>query len=61
MKPTVYSKATGKGIQSFYVNVDGKEYYLFSQDHRVSVKAVFQNPVQIDKIFNYSGTQKTMR
>lgn len=31
MKPQIYCKATAKGEHSFYLLVEGQEYYLFRQ------------------------------
>jgi hypothetical protein len=41
MKKTIYCKTVAKGMQAFYVEVDGKSYYLFNQKYRVGVRNYF--------------------
>lgn len=55
MKSKVFCRTVAKGEQAFYVTVDGKEYYLFRQNYKVSNKLFFQNGVSIDCINNYNG------
>ena len=54
MKAKVFCKTVDKGVQAFYVKVDGKDYFLFRQDFRKSVKEFFQFGVNVNVINNYS-------
>ncbi len=55
MKTKVYCKTVARGQQAFYLVVDNKEYYLFSQDYRVSVKNYFMSGISIRETGNYSN------
>ena len=58
----IYSKITSKGMQSLYLNVDGKEYYLFTQSYRRSVKNFYSSPVSVDRGIDFShSTGKSIR
>lgn len=59
MQAKIFCRTVAKGKQSFYVTVEGKRYYLFTQDYRVSNKEFFQNGVCISEINNYSGVHST--
>ena len=39
--------------------VDNKEYYLFSQDYRVSVKEYFMSGISIRETTNFANTHST--
>ena len=54
MKTKIYCKEENWGNLTFYVSVDGKEYFLFEQDFKKSVKDYFKRGVSIDGINNYS-------
>ena len=55
MQTKIICKVTEKGVQSFYVNVDGKEYFLFNQKYRSSVKKHFWKGLTINEINDYSN------
>ena len=55
MKTKIYCKTVARGQQAFYLVVDNKEYYLFSQDYRVSVKNYFMSGISIRETGNYSN------
>lgn len=55
----VFCMTTSKGIQSFYVNVNNRDYFLFTQSYRVSVKEHFRAGISIDECMNYATTQST--
>ena len=55
MKTKIYCKTVAKGQQAFYLVADNKEYYLFSQDYRSSVKAYFVAGISIRETGNYSN------
>ena len=55
MKPKIYCRTVAKGRQAFYVNVNGKDYFLFEQDYRVSNKEFFRHGVTVQGISNYSN------
>ena len=56
-KSSIYCKTTSKGIQSFYVRVQGQTYFLFSQNYRRGVGDYFGNSVSIDKALQHSGAK----
>lgn len=53
----VFCKTTSKGIQSFYLTAENKDYFLFSQEYRVSVKEHFKCGLSINECLNYSLTK----
>ena len=55
MKNSILCKTTSKGQQSLYLQADGKEYYLFSQNYRSSVKDYYQTYVILDRALDYSA------
>ena len=57
MKPNIFCKTTDKGIQSFYVKVQGETHFLFSQDYRRGVKEYFGNPISVDKALRFAGAR----
>ncbi len=59
MKAKVKCRTVEKGKQTFFVNVNGKEYFLFQQDFRKSVKEFFQNGVNVNAINDYSSAHST--
>lgn len=59
MQAKIFCRTVTKGKQSFYVTVEGKRYYLFTQDYRVSNKEFFQNGVCISEINNFGGVHST--
>ncbi len=59
MQAKVYCKTVAKGRQAFYVNANGKEYFLFEQDFRASNKEFFRNGVGVHAINNYSSVHST--
>lgn len=59
MQAKIYCRTVAKGKQSFYVTVNGKRYFLFMQDYRVSNKAFFQNGVCISELNNYGNVHST--
>ncbi len=52
MNKKIYCKTTAKGIQSFYVKIGAKSYFLFQQKYYVGVKDFFSNGKQIDDLAN---------
>ena len=59
MQAKIFCRTVAKGKQSFYMTVNGQNYFLFTQDYRVSNKEYFQNGVSISEINNYSGVRST--
>ena len=57
MKGIILCRTTAKEMQSLYFKADGKEYYLFSQDFRRSVKAYYQAGVTVDRALDYSASE----
>ena len=58
MKTIIYCEPTQKGVHSFYLVVDGEEYYLFSQNYRKGVQEYFSKGVSLDDSTNYSKARK---
>ena len=58
MKTRIYCKNPRKGVHSFYVEVDGKEYFLFNQRFHLGVENAFRNGVRLDGIFNYEKASR---
>ena len=54
MKSTVYCIPTDKGIHTFYLVVDGKEYYLFRQNYRKGVNSFFRDGVTLDRALDFT-------
>lgn len=55
MKAKIYCRTIEKGRQAFYLIADKKEYYLFTQNYRVSVKKYFAKGVGIYAISDYKA------
>ena len=56
MKTMIYCEPTQKGVHSFYLILDGQEYYLFSQNYRKGVHDYFSKGVSLNESMNYSKT-----
>lgn len=56
MKTTIYCRVTEQGIHSFYMKVDGKRYYLFTQNYRKGVQDYFSGGVSVDQAMDFSKT-----
>ena len=54
MKAKVFCKTVAKGRQAFYVNANGKEYFLFEQDFRASNKKFFRKGYYLTDKVDYS-------
>ncbi len=52
MNKTIYCKTTAKGIQSFYIEIGAKRYYLFSQRYYVGVRNFFVGGRQLNELSN---------
>lgn len=66
MKQSIVCKTTNRGEQSLYLKANGKEYFLFSQAYRKSVKSFFGNETTVDRALDYTlnngaATRKTMQ
>lgn len=57
MKTKVLCRTTAKDEQTFYVSVDGKEYFLFNQAYKKSVKDHFGQGITINQINDYSNVR----
>ena len=57
MQAKITCRTTAKDTQTFYVNVNGKEYFLFNQEYRKSVKEHFWNGITINQINDYSNVK----
>ena len=56
MSNFIYSKTVQKGIQSFYLVSQGKEYFLFSQRYYKGVKRYFHNQVHLSEALDFSNS-----
>ena len=56
MKAMIYCEPTERGIHSFYLVTEGREYFLFNQNYRKGVQEYFNRGVSIDQAMNYSKT-----
>ena len=59
MQAKIFCKTIAKGKQSFYVTVNEKRYFLFTQDYRISNKEFFQNGVGISEKNKYANVHST--
>ena len=57
MQAKITCRTTAKDTQTFYVNINGKEYFLFNQEYRKSVKEHFWNGITINQINDYSNVK----
>ena len=54
MQAKVYCKTVAKGRQAFYINANGKEYFLFEQDFRASNKEFFKKGYYLTDRVDYT-------
>lgn len=54
MNATVFSKITAPREQSLYLKVNGREFYLFSQNYRRAVKEYYSTPITLERALDYS-------
>ncbi len=54
MKIKIYCKQLRYGTHTFYLQMGGKEYYLFSQSYRKGVEDYFGRGVTVKESRNYS-------
>lgn len=57
MSNFIYSKTEQKGIQSFYLVSQGKEYFLFSQRYYRGVKQYFHNQVHLSEALDFGNSR----
>ena len=65
MSSFIFCKTTDKGKQTFYLSFSGKNFFLFTQNYRVSNKNYFGKRVILDDALNHSlskshSVRKTM-
>ena len=48
MKAVVFCTPTAKGVHSFYLAYEGKEYYLFQQNYRKGVHRFYSDGVSLN-------------
>lgn len=56
MRNMIYCEPTERGVHSFFLVANGKEYYLFSQNYYKGVHLYYSNGVPLTQAFNYSKT-----
>lgn len=59
MQAKIFCKTIAKGKQSFYVTVNEKRYFLFTQDYRISNKEFFRNGVGVSDLGKFSSAHST--
>lgn len=59
MQAKVFCKTVAKGIQAYYVTVDGNSIYLFQQNYRVSNKEFFSNGVGVHALGKFRNVHST--
>ena len=59
MEKRIHCVTNQRGIHSFYVSVDGKDYYLFSQEYRKGVSRYFGfGGVTLGQALDFSRSKK---
>lgn len=61
MRNKVFCRTVEKGVQAFFVEADGRKYFLFRQDFRKGVKRHFEKGVAIDDLGDYSRADANVR
>ena len=56
MKTKIYCTVSSKGTHSFYLEQDGKRYFLFNQNYRKSVHRYFQYGASLEEATNFNRT-----
>lgn len=54
MKTKIYCTVSSKGTHSFYLEQDGKRYFLFNQNYRKSVHKYFQYGVSLGSAISFN-------
>lgn len=57
MLTTIYCTAN-ENINNFYMNHEGKSFYLFSQNRRKGVELFYKNGVSVDKAIHHGMGKK---
>ena len=58
MKTKISCIVNEKGMHTFYLRKDGKEYYLFAQNYRRGVADFFRYSVSFDQAIDFSRAKK---
>lgn len=61
MRNKVFCRTVEKGVQAFFVEADGRKYFLFRQNFRQGVKRHFEGGVAIDDLGDYSRADASVR
>lgn len=61
----VYCKPTEKGVHTFFLSVDGKDFILFRQRYSTSNRNFFGSGIPLDRAFSFRNvhsvaTQRTL-
>lgn len=57
MNAKIYCNSAQHGVNSFFVTVSNKDYYLFSQDYRRSVALYYGAGVRFEDAIDYSKSR----
>lgn len=64
MKAKIFCRVTAKGVHTFYLLADKKEYYLFRQNYRKNNREFFMNGKLLSEVLNGNvhshATRKTI-
>ena len=52
----IFSKVSETGKQNFYLRVNGKEYYLFSQNYYKSVSDFYGKNITVNRALDFSAS-----
>lgn len=58
MKLQIYCIVSAKGVHSFYLTKEGRDYYLFSQDYRKGVQKYFGKSVSFTQAIDFSRAKR---
>ena len=58
MKTKISCLVNAKGMHTFFLRKDGKEYYLFTQNYRRGVADFFRYSVSFDQAIDFSRAKK---
>lgn len=59
MRSYIFCRTENKGCQTFYLRHYGRNYYLFRQPYRVSVRETFQSGYELYDGYNYGTSRST--
>jgi len=58
MGSIIYCSVSKQGDHTFYLRLDGDEYYLFTQKHRKSVHKFYSDGVRLDDAIDFGRSHR---